>query len=428
MDPAIIATLAGLGITYIGAKVVGGKLRPVMAPRPMTGMVWKWPQKGGQREGKTKPSKERSDKFRPFGVRPSERVAIYRTGELFAIVPEGYWQSTRLPFEKLELFWVDVSQRKINYGVKQAVSRDGFMTGINGTITITVDEDHPQYFINQLVKFEPAYTEQQLTEFVRDFIADTLKPSVSELDFLELLKNPKHFQVRAFSELNERLMVFGLNVVEFTAPGVMIPPDFEKSQEVLWAADRKNKEEAVRLKEAEIMAKETVLLGEAQAEVAASRRKKEGLADVEVMSALNSAGIDPVAREAVRTFMEYARHPSTGGGVVPPDLYKPQVFMGLMDVLKNKSVPSGVKEQIYSQLPENTQKEVEQEMGKPSPGEGAQEKVPGGEAGGAQEPPAEEPEGAMSVDEMLRSLDMKLAKGEISEDTYLEIKKRWTEA
>jgi hypothetical protein len=164
----------------------------------------------------------------------------------------------------------------------------------------------------------------------------------------------------------------------------------------------------------------------AQAE--AGKRLMLGGADVQVMALMQAHGLDPIKMETIRVLLEYAKNPGAGGGaLISGDLYKPQVFAQLSQLLLDPTVPPDVKQNLRQAYPQQSAA-VPTQLALITPGT-LVEHVPDPPRNLAAQPDvAKSGEPAQTVERIhqtLDNLDMQLAEGNLSEATYNRLREKW---
>jgi len=152
-----------------------------------------------------------------------------------------------------------------------------------------------------------------------------------------------------------------------------------------------------------------------------------GTADVEVFALMQAHGLDPAKMETIKTLMEYAKTASTGGGsMISGDLYKPQVFAMLSQVLLDPTIPGEIRQTVGQMFPQQSSKLTALRS---SNHPHVQPSLPVGD------PPSQVTVSPVpltdvqltieKVSAMLDGLDLQLAEGKISEGTYQSLKAKW---
>lgn len=349
------------------------------------GLIWKWPPAGTGDKGPEKPAKEETPRIAGVAVREFEAGLILKEGRLYAEVASGRDYIVREPIVgRTEVIFVDLRQFKSKWGIGGIIAKDGITTGAHGVVYLKVS--NPTAFILNVVAGNERYTTQEVEAWIAETIKGVMRAELSKYRALELQEERESLISLARVKLDEMFTEWGLEFRSLEIEGFQIPEEYRNALQGPAIAQK-------------VFEKSTI-----EAESQAQTRRITGLADVDVLKALANSGIDPIQLEAVRVLMKYAETPSEGSGAIPADLYKPSVFMNLMSVLENPVIPNTAKTAIREKMSEPFGNAIEEH-----------------ESRAATSPET----GALDTEDFLKKLDMRLINGEISEETYKEIKVRW---
>ncbi|MFP3951021.1 MAG: SPFH domain-containing protein [Candidatus Bathyarchaeia archaeon] len=300
-------------------------------------------------------------------VKEYESGVFLRDGKIYAVLPPGRWFLGRMPIVgQMEFIWVDKGRQKINFGLRTLAS-DGVELGANGVVYLSVSD--AERFITNLVTARDLFTSKDLESFLRDQINSIMRAEMANYDTQSLYMERDMFVSVARVKLREMFSDTGLEFHSIEVSGILLPPEVrEKMREPMFA--RK----------------------EAEAIVA------RGTAQADILSKIREAGVDPVKYRAAEALMKYSERPSGEGTPLGGDFLMPMVFYGML--MKDSSLPVDVKNMLKKQFPD-----YESNITQPSIIS------------------SEEP--AVEVQEVLDGLDVRLAKGEISEELYKRLKAKW---
>lgn len=362
------------------------QLRPLMWNHERDpGLIWKWPPAGTGDRGDLKPAKEETSMISGIAVREYESAIILKEGRLYAEVASGRDYIIREPFVgRTEVIFVDLRQFKTRWGVGGIIARDGLTIGAHGVVYLRVSK--PSTFIINVVAGNERYTTKEVEDWISETVRGIMRSELARYEVLELTTKREEFITLARVKLDELFSQWGLEFLSLEIEGFQVPQEYLEALKGPTIARKLSETSAI----------------ESKAE--AERRRVLGMADTEILESLVRAGIDPVQLKAVEALIKYAETPSQSGGPIPADLYKPNVFLNLMEVLRTSGIPQEVRDSIMSRIPEEMRAQME--------------RVPAPERRNGTAPDVD-------VDDFLMRLDMRLVNGEISEETYREIKSRW---
>lgn len=361
------------------------QLRPLMWNHERDpGLIWKWPPAGTGDKGELKPAKEETPKISGVAVREYESALILKEGRLYAEVASGRDYIIREPFiGRTEVVFVDLRQFKTRWGVGGIIAQDGLTIGAHGVVYLKVS--NPSIFVINVVAGSERYSTKEVEDWISETVRGILRAELARYEVLELTTKREEFITLARVKLDELFGEWGLEFRSLEIDGFQVPQEYLDALKGPTIARKLS---------------ETIAI---EAETEADKRKVLGMADTDILASLVNVGIDPVKLKAVEALIKYAETPSQGGGAIPADLYKPEVFINLMEVLKDTGVPQRVRESIQDKT-----KSYQAEMEK---------------SGAADAPGNAQP--GVEVGYFLMKLDMRLVNGEISEETYRDIKSRW---
>jgi hypothetical protein len=275
---------------------------------------------------------------------------------------------------KMELIWVDMGITRINFGLR-TLTQDGVEIGANGVVYLRVS--NPENFVVNLVTGRNMFTSEDLQEFLKEQVNSILRSEMAQYKVQEIYLEREMFISVTRVKMQEMLGDLGLDFRTLEVSGILLP---EKVRTALQSP-------MIASKEAEA----TVVTGTATAQV---------------LEKIMGAGVDPIQYKAVEALMKYSERPSPsgasiGGGSV--DLM-PLVFFGML--MKDRGLSNDIKGQLRKMFPEfsaKIQSEDSEEDRRVKSEEYTNERIRA----------------------ILDGLDERLAMGEISQETYHKLRKKW---
>jgi len=370
MMEAITAKLASLGISAAvkaGEKMLKGVLPTEWDRKVHPGLIFHIPS-------------NQIPFIKLLIVKEYESGVFLRDGKLYAVLPPGRWFIGRMPIVgRMEFIWVDIGIKKIRFGLRTLTS-DGVELGANGVTYLRVTD--AERFIINLATAKELYSAEELEDFLRDQINSIMRAEMANYDVQSLYIERDMFISVARVKLQEMFFDLGLEFRTLEISGILLPDEVRDT-----------------------LRKPMMAVREAQAMIAT------GTATAEILGKIKSAGVDPVKFKAAEALMKYSERPGGAGAPLSGDFLMPMVFFGML--MKDDSITGDIKEQLKRMFPQFIEKEESKQI---------------------QESPIietkEKPEYITTytkkrIQELLDGLDMRLALGEITEETYNRLKEKW---
>jgi regulator of protease activity HflC (stomatin/prohibitin superfamily) len=409
----------GKGVQFVGTRA---GIVPVQWPhdkRP--GLVWRIP------ESDEIPAFERVTaasifaKKQPVLVREFERAIVLDNGKFYAELPPGVLDISKVPIKGIiEIIWVSMNQTKLRWGVGSVLTTDSVTVGAFGSLFLQIVD--ATKFVMGLVYGQQIYTEDKIEEWVKGLIAGVMRQEFARRDVRTLQVEREAFVETCRAALGPMFAEWGLEFKHIEMQELTIPPEFRQALQSVTMAGI-NRQTAVLQASTDA----DVLQIGAQAE--ANKRLILGGADVQVMALMQAHGLDPIKLETIRVLLEYAKNPGGGGGgaLISGDLYKPQVFAQLSQILLDPAVPPEVKQNLRQAYPQQTAA-IPAPLALIAPstvGEHVLEPPPPLAVQPDTNQSGEPPQTVERIRQTLDNLDMQLAEGKLSENTYNRLREKW---
>ena len=314
-------------------------------------------------------------------VKEYESGVFLRDGKLYAMLPQGRWFVGRMPMiGRMELIWVDTGIKQIRFGLRTLTS-DGVELGANGVTYLRVSD--AERFVINLATAKELYTTEELEDFLRDQINSIMRAEMANYDVQSLYLEREMFVSVARVKLEEMFFDIGLEFRTIEVSGIILPEEVKLSLRQPMMAAR-----------------------EAQAMVAT------GAATAEILGKIRDAGVDPIKLKAAEALMKYSERPGGEGGLISGDLMMPMMFYGML--MKDNIIPGDLKEQLQGMFPQFNQEGKSDAAQKSADETGAQISASASQGFSDEK-----------IQALLDGLDMRLALGEISEETYNALREKW---
>jgi hypothetical protein len=266
----------------------------------------------------------------------------------------------------------------------------------------------------QLAAGQQMYTEDRIEGWIKNLVSGTMRRELAVRDVRSLMLERDAFIDACREKLSPLFSDWGLEFKHLELVELNVPPEYRTVVQNVTLV-------GFRQQSAVIEAQTRAQTIQIEAQAQANARLMSGSADVQVMALMQAHGLDPVKMELIKTLMEYAKNPSTGGGgaLISGDLYKPQVFASLTQVLVDPAVPGDIKQTLRQSFPQQSAliaaPPEEKKLSDPSAQAIPAATVVASEAGLTLE----------KIQQTLDNLDMQLAEGNLSEATYNLLKAKW---
>jgi hypothetical protein len=302
------------------------------------------------------------------------------------------------------------------------MTEDGVTVGAFGTIFLQVSD--ATKFVFSLVAGQQTYTEDKIESWIKNTVNGAMRPELASRNVHSLMAERDTFVQACKNKLTPLFDEWGLQFKHIEMVELTVPVEYRQAVEDVTLAGFGRQKAIIDAKtEAEVV--------QLKAQAQANARLMAGTADVEVFALMQAHGPDPVKMETIKTLVEYAKAASTGGGMISGDLYKPQVFAMLSQVLLDPTIPGGIRQTVKQMFPQQSAKIPDlPAAGDPAPlkpllSNGHPEEVSPAQITVSPVPSTESPLTIEKVNAMLDSLDIQLAEGKLSEGTYNALRQKW---
>jgi len=316
--------------------------------------------------------------FKLILVRPYESAIFIRDGKIYATLPEGRWMIDKMPIiGRMEIIWVDLGWQKIRFGLR-TLTKDGVEIGANGIVFLKVSV--PEKFLTNLVTSQKLFTSHELEDFLSEQISSILRAEMANYDVQSLYIEREMFASVGRVKLFETCENLGLEFQTLEVAGVLLPSDVKDALQAPMIAARQ-----------------------------AQARVSMGTAEAEILKKIHEAGVDPIKLKGAEALMKYAERPGGPSAPLSGDFLMPLVFFSLL--MKDGMIPIGIKQQLKSMFPqfsEEVKAKSNEQQSEPQEVNEAEKKYTKNQ-----------------IQNILDGLDERLAKGEISEKTYNQLKEKW---
>jgi|HubBroStandDraft_4_1064222.scaffolds.fasta_scaffold03303_4 regulator of protease activity HflC (stomatin/prohibitin superfamily) len=409
----------GKGVQFVGTRT---GVVPVQWPhdkRP--GLVWRIPESDDIPAFERVTAASIFAKKQPVLVREFERAIVLDNGKFYAELPPGVLDISKVPIKGIiEIIWVSMNQTKLRWGVGSVLTTDSVTVGAFGSLFLQIAD--ATKFVMGLVYGQQIYTEDKIEEWVKSLIAGVMRQEMARKDVRSLQVEREAFVETCRAALGPMFIEWGLEFKHIEMQELTIPPEFRQALQSVTMAGI-NRQTAVLQASADA----DVLQIGAQAE--ANKRLMLGGADVQVMALMQAHGLDPIKMETIRVLLEYAKNQGGGGSgaLISGDLYKPQVFAQLSQVLLDPAVPPEVKQNLRQAYPQHAAS-VPNPIALIAAGTTGEHAADSPTHLAAQQVTTQSGEATQTVERIhqtLDNLDMQLADGKLSEATYNRLREKW---
>ncbi|MDI7275119.1 MAG: SPFH domain-containing protein [Anaerolineae bacterium] len=348
-------------------------------------------------------------------VREYEQAIVLHNGVFQAHLPCGVYDVRKVPVKDLvEVIWVSTQVTQHKWGVGRVINRENLTVGAHGHVFLEVAD--ARRFVVSVVAGGRKYTEQDLEDWVFSIVSATMRTQIAASTIQDLMQGQEEFAQACKLRLAEAFGEWGITLKNLVINQFDVPQEYRDA--------------VARVTLARYQRDTTLIDAEAQAEALRIQSKAEaearlitGGAELELMSRMQSFGLDPIRMKAVEALAQYAQLAAKTGGAEDggSDMVKLMLFMQMSRLLSDPGLPNEAKDVLRAQFPAQAARLAELQM--PAAAVTAAEaevtRVDEGAASDLEEP--DRPR----VQRILDNLDERLAAGEISEATYDRLRARW---
>jgi membrane protease subunit (stomatin/prohibitin family) len=221
------------------------------------------------------------------------------------LVPGRYSFAKERVVAALDIVWVKTSQQAIKWGIGNVSTQDGIDISANGEMYVRVEDG--VVFNKEIIQGAITLAERDLQRLLVPRVNRALTTQIAQSVAQELQMQQDVFEAAIKDKLGARLETMGLSIVSFEVANITFPAEFKAA----WAGE----------KMAMLGAASTLVQAQTQAQVtqleagaAAQAKLLEGMADVQLLAAVQAQGIDPLQLKAMEAMKLLAENPSQGGG------------------------------------------------------------------------------------------------------------------
>jgi hypothetical protein len=190
----------------------------------------------------------------------------------------------------------------------------------------------PTEFNAQVIQGAITLSEAELQRFLLPRIQSVLRSSIAGWPAMALQTKRSEFSDAVTGALFQPMSEMGIEVVDFEVTEVNLPAELKAALGRGLVAQHGGQADLI---EAQNAAQITQL----QAQAAANAKLLEGMADVQLLGAMQQQGIDPLKMKALEALNTMAANPSQGGGLMGGDMARAQLFGGVAGAALQGGLP-----------------------------------------------------------------------------------------
>jgi regulator of protease activity HflC (stomatin/prohibitin superfamily) len=358
------------------------------------------------------------DRSKRASIFSDNQTIIINEGEAGVVIAEGKAGSAlppgRYSFEKgritgaLDIVWVRTGQQTVRWGVGNVTSADGAQIGANGVMYVKIAD--PTAFNAEVVQGGLTLSEADLQRFLLPRIQGVLRSCIAGWPAMELQVKRTEFSEAVSGALFQPMGEMGIEVVDFEVTEVNLPAELKAALGRGLVAQHGGQADLIE-------AQNAAQIAQIQAQASANTKLLEGMADVQLLTAMQQQGIDPLKVKALEALNTMAANPSQGVGLVGGDMARAQLFGSVAGAALQGGLPgSAVGQAPPAQL------QGGQAVAPPpaAPAVAAAEAAEDGAPEGASDPAAQLADYEAQLDKLVE----RVAEGEISETLYEKLSAR----
>jgi regulator of protease activity HflC (stomatin/prohibitin superfamily) len=250
-------------------------------------------------------------------VSQGESAVVLEDGKPFGVLDPGVYHFERARLiGVLDVIWIKSGQRAMKWGVGNITSVDGIQINANGVMYLRVEEGIP--FVSEIVQGNLLFTELDLQRFLMPRVQSVLRSIVAQMPALSLQAQRDTFTNSIRQNLSETLRSMGLAAVDFEVVELNFPPEFKAVIAQAAMMQHSGQADLIRA-QADAQIAQVKAAGEAGAQLTT------GLANLQLLAAMQQQGLDPLRMKAMEALQTFAETPSTGS-FIGGDAAKAQLF------------------------------------------------------------------------------------------------------
>ena len=251
-------------------------------------------------------------------VSQGEAAVVLEDGKPFEVLEPGLYRFERNRVVGiLDVIWIKTGQRTIKWGLGNVNSSDGIVISATGELYLRVADG--TRFVSDVIQGNMTFADVDLQRFLLPRVQGVLRTVVAQTPALGLQVQREAFTDAIRSRLSESLATMGLAIVDFEAVEVNFPPEFKAA--IAQAALNQHAGQADLIR-----AQADAQIAQIRAGGEAGAHLTTGMANLQLLAAMQAQGIDPLRMKALEALQTFAETPSEGGGLISGDAAKAQLF------------------------------------------------------------------------------------------------------
>jgi regulator of protease activity HflC (stomatin/prohibitin superfamily) len=237
----------------------------------------------------------------PVVVNEGEMAVVLEDGKSHGFLGPG-----RYVFERarvtgvLDIVWIKSGQRQLKWGVGNITTTDGIQVSANGVVYVRIEDGVA--FNAEVVQGAMTFSDAEIQRFLMPRMQSVLRATFSKWEALNLQSERDAFSEAIRAALTDDCRKIGVAVVSFEVVDINFPPEFK---EMISRATMAKHGSAAILVQAQTAAQVTQI----EATANAQGQLTEGLAQVQLMAAMQAHGIDPLKLKALEALQTFAANP-----------------------------------------------------------------------------------------------------------------------
>jgi hypothetical protein len=203
----------------------------------------------------------------------------------------------------------------VNEGETALVLEDGIQVTSNGVAFVRVHDG--ARFLTEAVQGATQFSEVDLQRVVMPRVQSVLRTAMTRASALQLQSERESLTATVRQALTDPLDALGISLVDFEVIEVGLPSEFKAA---VAGATLARHAGGAQLVQAEIDARTSQIAATARAQAELTA----GMANVQLLGALQERGIDPLRMKALEALQTFAETPSSGG--LMGDAFKAQLL------------------------------------------------------------------------------------------------------
>jgi len=237
----------------------------------------------------------------PVVVNEGEMAVVLQDGQSHGFLAPGRYVFERARITGvLDIVWIKSGQRQLKWGVGNITTTDGIQVSANGVMYVRIEDGVA--FNSEIIQGAMTFSDAEIQRALMPRIQGVLRATFSKWEALSLQSERDAFSDAIRMSMTDACKQMGVAVTGFEVVDINFPPEFK---EMISRTTMAKHGSAAILVQAQTAAQVTQI----EATANAQGQLTEGLAQIQLMTAMQAQGIDPLKLKALEALQTFAANP-----------------------------------------------------------------------------------------------------------------------